>query len=431
MRTRRPRPQDEDGFTLIEVVAAIVVLGVLASAVVVVLAQSLEASRTSRQRVAAANVIAAQMDRIRNAGAAALAVGVTNPTPVDVDGTTYSLTQTVRWVSGPNNDTDSCAGTGTALFKSVSITAVWPDMVATKPVRSDTVLTPEVGDVDPTAITIPVRVRDRENLPREGVAVTLLGTPSTATAGVSLSQLTDNYGCVVFANVKAGNYTASTESSSTPPDVDWQGVDHSVAVGSSTAGSWLATTEFQWDRSANLTLTPSAPDASHPVVPGIGATVAHTSLTTPGTKAFPATSTATSVTAANLFPFSDGYQSWAGACTDSDPQAWTGGARTGRTILSPGGTGIATVATRGVDVTAETRRRPTATLTVTAVHAADSGCPSGMDVSLGTVTNGGTVSVALPYGSWTFYATTGTRTGSSVQSITPGTGAIGVTVTAS
>ena len=129
MKSRSVRPQSGDeGFSLIEVMAAMTVMAILAMVVAVTLTQSLASSRTSRQRVVAANIIAQQMDSIRNAGAATVNPGDPNPTPVTIDGTTYTMAQTVRWVTGPDASVDTCAGTGSTLYKSVSITATWPSM---------------------------------------------------------------------------------------------------------------------------------------------------------------------------------------------------------------------------------------------------------------------------------------------------------------
>ena len=63
-------------------------------------------------------------------------------------------------------------------------------------------LTPALNDVNPNYITIPIKVRDATNTGKSGVAVTLSGTGVSTT-----SQLTDNNGCVLFANVPPGNYT--------------------------------------------------------------------------------------------------------------------------------------------------------------------------------------------------------------------------------
>ena len=402
MESRPTRRVSDDGFTLVEVIAAIVVLAILATGVAAVLSQSLQASRTSRQRVAAANLVAAQMDLIRNANSADLDIGTSASDSPPVDSTIYHLTQSVRWVSGPAALTDSCSGTGSTLYKSVAISATWPNMNGTQPVRSDTVVTPDIGDVGANAITIPIRVRDRDNVVEPGVSVTLTGT------GVSTSQITDDFGCVVFADIPAGSYTATTTSTTSPATVNWQGASsNSVTVGSSVGGSWLSTTEFQWDTAASLTLTPTGPDSSHLVPPGVGAAIANTNLTSLNGSLYYAT-TPGSATASNLFPFSNGYESWAGSCADADPKASANNRNT-PTIVAPGGSANVALTTQAVNVTV-TMKSPKVNLgqTVVAVHGNDAGCPSGMTVTLGTTNAAGMVTAALPYGSWSFRVSSAT-----------------------
>lgn len=414
------------GFTLVEVLAAMVVLAILATSIMIVLGQSLQASRTSRQRVAAANLVAAQMDILRNAPVASLAVGSTTVMPAPVDGVQYTLNQTVRWSSSTAAETDTCSGPGTTLFKRVSITATWDAMGNVKPVRSDTVITPSIGDVNGNAITIPVRVRDSRNKPRPGVQVSLLKSASLVSA-----QFTDEYGCVVFANVTPGSYNATLTSSSSPATVDYQGaISHSESVGTSTAGTWLTTKDILWDTSATLTLTPTDADAQHKVPAGVGATIANTNFAgNPPQKAFAAAGA--SVSAAPLFPFTSGYDVWAGTCPDADPQQ-AGGGRASSPSLTPGGTLAINLKTQAVDVKATTAGgaampgRP-----VQALHAAAVGC-SAQTYDLGVTDAQGFAKFALPYGTWTFRVKRTNNTNADVvKAVSANASAVQVPVTAS
>jgi hypothetical protein len=380
--------------------------------------------------VAAANVVAAQMDLIRDRPVSAVALGVTTLPTVTVDGVNYSVVQTVRWVSGPNAAADSCSGTGTSLYKSVSLSATWPNMSGVPPVRSDTVLSPDLGDVAASSITIPVRVRDRDNVVEPGVPVQLAGTGSNS--GVNTTQITDSFGCVVFGNLPTGTYTATTISTGSPSTVNWQGATTNTltGLGSSTGGTWLPTTEFQWDTAAALTLAPTAPDGQHPVPVGVGATVANTSLTTPGR--LPLSTNGSSVTANSLFPFASGYQAWAGTCADSDPQS-NGGTRGAPATTNPGGAGTVPLTTRAVNVTVN--GLPAGSYPVQAYHLADStnGCTSAVTLSLGTATPASkTVGAGMPFGTWYFGVTVNGQVKYVTQQVTASsTSALNVTVNAS
>ena len=207
---RRQAQGDESGFSLIEVVVAMVVLLVFAGALSVTLLDGLNVSKASRQRVAASNLAARELEIVRNkfssSDAAALAIAatssVTNPNPLvgagtsNVDGTAYTVRRDVQWLP---TGTGVSACDGGALVNSPSlqvfVTVTWPNMRTAQPVtRRDGDDTAEGHDrhagqrvhrrQDPERRRHTCRVRDSH---RSGTERHVTCTPATA-VGVSCSR---------------------------------------------------------------------------------------------------------------------------------------------------------------------------------------------------------------------------------------------------
>ena len=110
---RRDRRQSDAGFTIIELMAALTILGLVSSAFAYGLQLSLAVTQTDRSRVQAANLAAREIETVRNqfgsSKSAPLTVAatsqVTNGTPLpgqtagqplNLDGTKYTVVRTVE-----------------------------------------------------------------------------------------------------------------------------------------------------------------------------------------------------------------------------------------------------------------------------------------------------------------------------------------------
>jgi hypothetical protein len=190
--------------------------------------------------------------------------------------------------------------------------------------------------------------------------------------------------------------------------------------------SQISRLQFDYDRAATLSVTLAAPSGA--VIPtgtyGVAMTVANSNLTV-GTKSFQqaATGSGTTRTVTPLFPYASGYQVWAGDCADADPAAHTGGSRGAFLASNQGATTSGTANLDAVDVTVR-RTSVTGTLlsgaTVSAIHAAGTGCTAGETLTTTTTTNsGGQLRLALPYGTWTIRAVSGSRSGTATVTLDP------------
>jgi len=116
-------------------------------------------------------------------------------------------------------------------------------------------------------------------------------------------------------------------------------------------------------------------------------------------------------TLSSLFPFSDGYDAWAGDCADADPEGknasnvsyWPGASRDNPLNVDPAVATSGTVDAATVLVNF-TRNSGSGSVTVNAVHAADPNCASGETLATAatfTVNSATPTAIALPYGTWT------------------------------
>jgi prepilin-type N-terminal cleavage/methylation domain-containing protein len=413
------RPARQDGYSLVELMVALTVFALVFAAVSLGIGRALEVSRSNRNRSAGAYLAARQLEEVRSKAFDQVALGRTtcvysSPGPGCTVPSPYTVTQDVEWAS-PGSTTSSCnvpTGSGAALaYKRVTVTVTWDDMGGVAPVTSQTLLTPPSGTFDPNDGHVLVQVFDRNAAPLAGQTVVLSG-PETA------SQPTTSDGCVFFAYLDPGSYTVSLNTTGYVGRQGDQPATQTVAV----TATQISTLVFDYDRAATLGIgltTPTGPPTAAVPSP-IALTVANSNLTV-GTKSFSEASTGSGATrtVTPLFPYTSGYEVWAGDCADADPATYSGGSRGPALASNPGGTSTGSRALDAVDVIV---RRTSATgalepsATVSGIHAAGTGCTAGETLTSATLTNSsGQLRLALPYGTWTIRATrtTGgtTRTG--------------------
>jgi Tfp pilus assembly protein PilV len=346
------RPVRQDGYSVVELLVAVTVFALVFAAVSLGIGRALELNRSNRNRTTGAYLAAKQLEEVRakafdqvTLGSMTCSAGASAPCPTDVP-SPFTVRQDVTWTS-PGSTTTSCnvpSGSGASLaYKRVTVTVTWADMGGVAPVVSQTLLTPPGGTYDPNDGHVLVQVFDRNASPLAGHTVSLSG-PETA------SQPTTSEGCVFFAYLDPGTYTVSLNTTGYVGRQGDQPATQTVAV----VATQISNLQFDYDRAATLrvTLTTPAGPPTAAVPAGIALTVANSNLTV-GTKSFPETSTGTGTprTVTPLFPYSSGYQVWAGDCADADPALYAGGGRGPALIAGPGGTAAGTAALGAVDVT--------------------------------------------------------------------------------
>ena len=390
-------PRLDDGMSLVETVVAMMVFAVFSLLAVAYLVSAQQVGAGNTQRVAAANLAAQQIELVRSSRTLDLPDGTTVlPNPPVLSGTTYTLTQQVRFVAGPDGASVCTGGNDRLAYKLVTVSVTWPRMGAVKPVRTDTLKALGIGatQADARKGSAAVAVVDHEGKPRAGVTVELTPGPSTATTGAD--------GCVVFPNLATG--VLHTARLSAVDHVGLQGEPNPTTSFSVTAGK-VTKTSTSYAPKAALSLTATAPQAGFPVPTTLGITVDGANLLPTRRRGFADCSTTSTAPqscvqgtprlASALFPGT--YEAWAGRCLDArpaTPPSATAGTTAAALTSALGGVRATLSATA---VTNLTGRR------VFAEHAADAGCPAGEVYELSTVTPADRRS-SLPVGSWTLVA---------------------------
>ncbi len=394
----RLRREGDDGFTLVETLAAMVVFAILAVSVGGVILHTFGLTKSNTSRVAAANLATQRIEQTRAMRALDVPDGmsVVSPKPV-VNGVEYTVTQTANYVAS-SSGTSLCSGpssSGTKLaYKLITVLVTWPNMGSVQPVRQDTLLAVGLGfnGIATDKGTGAIAVLDEAGQPVPGVTVTL--TPS------SVQRLTGSDGCAVFTGLSPGiSYTATAALSGY---VSPAGAPTATSEAFTVTASGVTKVAVRYQRAGALAATLLAPGGLTPPAT-LELTLSSSNFPTPERIFADCSIVATSPqycvagqprTASALFPGQ--YGVWPGSCSDAKPsQPVTADVRAGQSTS-------VSVSLAGVVVDVRDRQgKPVTGKTVYAQHAADTGCLSGTVWPL-TPAGASTQSLALPPGNWSF-----------------------------
>jgi len=399
-RLRRIRSAD-DGLSLVEVMVAMVIFSIVMSGVLAGVLQSLTMTRDSRARQTAANLAAEEIDAAHSASDFAGLAGATSTRSVNGETFTILRTVTPRLNGTSTSPCDGGADPGLVRFKAINVRVTWENMApATKPVRADTVVAPDIASFTESKGNVAVKVRNARGTGVEGVAVTLRGSTTSRT------ELTDPDGCAFLTQVDPGTYTVSVSASDHVDPYRVSEPSRTVVVdpGNTTSA------QFDYDLAASLQIAMPGSPYLPPV--NVPLTLANSSLLPTGT--LPAPGSGPSRLIDKLFPFPSGYAVWAGACADADPEGveldasgnvirryHSGAVRDPAIPAVPGEVTTGTVRMASVEVELS---RDRAGVLIRAVHATDRGCPSGESYDLGLTDGDGELAASLPWGTWTIEA---------------------------
>lgn len=415
--------QDETrdgGFTLIEVLVAMMVFAIVSVVVAYSLTLSMTLTRTSRASEVAANLAAQQVDVARSTpDIFDVTSGIVTQT---LDGTTYTITKSVGWVNSAGAASDCGSGSGILQNKTLNVSVSWDGKnPSTTPVQASTLLAPAGPINDPTTGTIIVHVTTASGAALSGVPVAIKVdtsvSPNTATAVSTAPDPTDSDGCSYVLKVVPGTYVV-TVGKTGDGRISSKQVQVPAAQTTVTAGQ-SSVLDVQYDTAANpvMTLSPGAPagtmfPAALPMTYAPQGDPYSTNVT-------PLTVAAATTATTPLFPFTSGYSVFAGQyvpagggqpqCLSVDPGQWVNPNASGKVGQRPPAVGVTPGSTGTVPMPviriSTSSKWIVAVSAVAAAAIGDPGCATGMTLRYGqSPATGGVANVALPYGSWKIYA---------------------------
>lgn len=400
---------EDSGFTLVEVVVAMLVFAIIATGFLMTLTAGLVTTRDTRTRIVAANLASQQIDLIRSQDV----FDVTSSTrDITLNGDTFHVDVESTWAtaSGATASCDTTGSTDALAYRQVTVEVTWDNMAAgSRPVYSDTSLAPSSKINDPSRGTVLVSVIDSAGVGVSGATVSL--SPSNGVAAVT----TDSDGCAYLLKVPpATSYTVGVSKSNY---VNEQHLASPTATVTVSAGS-TSQASFAYDKATTFRLT-YANNVSGPV--SLPTNLTTTAMSTYGNSQLPPTTG--NPETFSLYPIASGYSLVAGGyappaedvtktCLAPDPGEWLEapplvGKRPDAVAGAPGGTVNASVAMGVVRLTGLTgTTNPYLTAVYAGGGAGDPGCgysPKPTYTFANGTISSGTATIALPYGTWKLY----------------------------
>jgi prepilin-type N-terminal cleavage/methylation domain-containing protein len=403
---RRVREQD-DGLSIVEVLVAMTVFAMIAAGVAMGIASSLYLAHGSRSREVAINLAQDAIDRARtNTNLFAVVDGTSTPT---VGGLRYTVRQTARWVPAAGSANACGAGGGPLAYKRISLSVTWSS-AGTQSVSMNSLVAPTTSVTAANLGTIIVSASVVDGSGNTGASVSIAPAatnPGGAAAITSTIPKTDANGCSYALNVKPGRYDVFLMK---PGNID-DGTS-SGSLGAQTASpSTTVTVQANQTSAANfnydqaLAVVPQWVDPNASAKPFTSPTATTVSLRRKAADYGPYPTGSTT----QVFPYADGYKAVAGtpsSCLSADPENWTaanGAAVAPRNSPQPAaGTNAvkAPVQTLTVKLNGKADNTIRATTMTPTAGSGDPGCATATTYTFTNLPAAGTVTIALPYGSW-------------------------------
>jgi len=421
LRPASPAERDA-GFSLIEVIVAMMVFTVISIGVAYTITNSLVLTRESRARAVATQLAAQDIDLLRSVEDVFSIQDKTWTT--EVGGTTFEVTRRATWATSTSNTTICGTGTGTLQYRQVEVSVSYVGMREGGDITSATVVAPNSRINDPLTGTIVVEVLGASGLGVPGVTVGIEAAAENAAGAVAPAKpaKTDSTGCTYALGVTPGNYTVTiSKSGSVGPDQAATQTQTPVTV---TAGA-SQTASFSYDTAASFNASVGREQALLRTLPS------NLDLTFRSSAQGDYVVAASDASPVSLFPFTGGYSVMAGrhidpttdpktnvesSCLNVDPSAWTTPAADGKVgaqILpvgaAPGGSAVPVVPTGVVQLADLPGVQRVAAVQQNSRANGDPGCVTGQTYYFPSV--GGLTAMALPYGTYKFYVYETSRAG--------------------
>lgn len=408
-RKLKIRLADESGFSIMEVLVALIVFAVLAVGIAYSLTNALVLTNEARSREVAIHLASQEVDKLRSLEDIFQVLDSTST--YTVNGIDFSVKRKPVWDNSAGDAIqcgDLASGSGSFEFKRVKIEIDWPGRRAgSSKVYTDTIIAPNRRITDPALGTILVSVINAAGAGAPGIAVSATPDGGGAAPPPETIPVTDSEGCSYVLKVTPGQYILKALKSGYV-DVS-QNLDESASTITVGAGE-LKSVQFQFDAAAKFNIK-FADNYSLPVVLPNSAPV--TAASTYGIFNL-------NGGALQLHPFSSGYQFLAGTykepsalnngCLSPDAGQWPDaapvppstdsaiGARGPIFTAAPGDSVNVPVEMGVLTIKLNGTRMIRAVSVASNPGTGDPGCELGYTISYPN--NSGTIDIALPFGTW-------------------------------
>jgi prepilin-type N-terminal cleavage/methylation domain-containing protein len=323
----RCRPPTDKGFSLVEVMIAMLVLALVMGAGFSAVESALKVSYNEHDRIIAASVAASQVDVVQSMASSSFIslanlAGVDNSPPGTAAGTVTvgNRSFTVSWDSEWYTEgatTSSCtSASGAPQVLETTVSVSWPGMGSLGPLKAQTVTTPPPGDYNPGTGAIAVTVVDQNGSPEAGTTVTAAG-PSNPNP-----QVTGSDGCAYFPFLNPtspGNYyTITVQRAGYVSTLDAA----TISVANVAVNPEQTTDENEEYAQAIVATVNLQPLTAGATVVGVPLTITDSNLQPDGfadLAIVPADGDTATERNLTLFPFASGYPMWPGDCESADP----------------------------------------------------------------------------------------------------------------
>jgi prepilin-type N-terminal cleavage/methylation domain-containing protein len=412
----------DDGFSLIEVVVAMLVFAMLAVGVAFSLLSVLTMTNESRDRQTATNLAAQEIDLDRSAKDV-FTLGDSTRTVTNASGI-FVVKRTTQWVSGAGEGTGCSSGTGVLQYKRINVSVTWDGMRAgALPVRTDTVLSPKNLINDPALGTIIVATLAASGAGSAGVSVSAAPTPGVAgnTAVAVSGAVTNAQGCSYILKVVPGTYDVTV---SRAGYIDNHQVPSPIkATNVAVTAGTSASAGFVFDLASSFSVNYAANAAAGTVQ--FPSNLDTSFISTVGVYVTPATIAAASRTL-QLFPFPTGYAVLAGkyvapseaslGCISVDPEAWPVNSTHAAAVRTPSTTTTTAALPMGLLSISGASGKFITAVSAAGTGSDDPGCSVPMTYTFDALAAAG--KITLPYGSWTLF--TGSSKGAKTTPLSAG-----------
>jgi prepilin-type N-terminal cleavage/methylation domain-containing protein len=366
------------GFTLVEVIVALVVFVIISGATITILIEALKTVKQNSDRVMAANIARSQIEELRAMGPSRITLGLTLTRPAGTDAA-FVVRTTSNW-TGIDQDASACdeANPGQNYLR-VHVEVSTPTLPS--PEVLDTILQPDSETAIASGLAT-VSVHDQDGLPVSDVVVTATDASHSEN---NFLLTTGSDGCLFVRGLTPGGIMTVTVARSGYVSSTPTGTVDQISIVTGT----VAPADFLLAPAAGLTFTRGSSDYPVPAAIPVSWQLSPTGA--------PIEAAVWDTPINGLWPTPGLFTAWAGSCSDADPGASSAPRQS--FAFAPGGMVTATISSAPLLV-----RGLAASQTVTAHYVgADAGCAIGT-VSLGVSDTMGRLKVGLPYGDWEFTA---------------------------